>query len=66
MKLVTIREKIVRYRTRKVSRSQAARLWVKRFYPHKMSQSAIARHFKVSVQCVNEQAEALGLVGKRA
>lgn len=65
MKLVTVHEKLVRYRTRKMSRSQACRLWVKKFYPHKMSQTAIARKWGVSVQCVNEQAEELGLVNRR-
>jgi len=66
MNLVTIHEKIVRYRTRKVSRSQAARFYLRKFYPHKMSQSAISRKYGISVQCVNEQADALGLVVHRA
>ena len=65
MKLVTVRERIVRYRTRRMSRSAAAKLWVKKYYPRKMTQTAIARKWGVTVQCVNEQAAALGLVGSR-
>jgi predicted transcriptional regulator len=66
MKLVTIREKVVSYRTRRMSRSKAASYFLKKYYKTgKMSQSDIARKLKVSVQCVNEVADKQGLVVRR-
>jgi hypothetical protein len=48
------------------SLSVAARYYLRKYYKTgKMSQSAIARKFHVTPQCVNEQAKDLGMVHAR-